>query len=64
MANRDVPPLQYGRVYRLANDFPHLEFEINGAISSPNEVKSHLSSHQNLKGELTLHIICLYALKN
>lgn len=50
MANRDVPPLQYARVYQLVKDFPHLEFEINGALSSPNDVKMHLSASEKLKG--------------
>lgn len=52
MANRDVPPLQYERVARLVDDFPHLEFEINGAISTPQAVKLHLSNTPNLKGNL------------
>jgi tRNA-dihydrouridine synthase A len=52
MANRDIPPLQYARVYRLVTDFPHLEFEINGAISSPEDVHFHLSSNIGLKGTL------------
>jgi tRNA-dihydrouridine synthase A len=30
--NREVPPLRYERVYRLKEDFPHLEFVINGGI--------------------------------
>ena len=53
MGNRDVPPLQYDRVVRLANDFPLLEFEINGAITSLNEVHQHLSNNVNLKGMKT-----------
>ena len=50
MANRDIPPLQYARVYQLITDFPHLEFEINGAISSPQEVHFHLSNNRGLRG--------------
>ena len=50
MANRDIPPLQYARVYKLVDDFPDLEFEINGAISSPTEVENHLSTKRRLKG--------------
>ena len=52
MANRDIPPLQYARVYQLIADFPHLEFEINGAISSPQEVHFHLSNNRGLRGTI------------
>ena len=52
MANRDIPPLQYARVYRLVTDFPHLEFEINGAISSPKDVQFHLSTNLGLRGTI------------
>ena len=30
--NREVPPLKYDYVYRLKQDFPHLEFVLNGGI--------------------------------
>ena len=30
--NREVPPLNYGFVYRLKRDFPSLEFVLNGGI--------------------------------
>src|SRR5690606_34750318 len=30
--NREVPPLQYDKVYRLNQDFPHLEIIINGGL--------------------------------
>lgn len=32
--NREVPPLQYDKVYQLKRDFPHLEIIINGGITS------------------------------
>ena len=32
--NRDVPPLDYGRVHRLKRDFPELEIVINGGLSA------------------------------
>ncbi len=32
--NRDVPPLNYARVLRLKQDFPHLEIILNGGILS------------------------------
>lgn len=60
MANRDVPPLQYERVARLVNDFPHLEFEINGAISTPQDVKLHLTNTPKLKGAIVfMYSICI-----
>lgn len=43
MDNRDVPPLQYDRVYQLVNDFPHLQFEVNGGFSSPEDVADQLA---------------------
>jgi len=41
--NREVPPLDYARVYRLKLDFPDLEIVINGGIGSLDEVERHLS---------------------
>ena len=32
--NREVPPLDYERVYQLKRDFPHLEIIINGGIKT------------------------------
>ena len=40
--NREVPPLRYDVVYRLKRDFPHLEFIINGGISSLDQAQEHL----------------------
>ncbi|MCH8553446.1 MAG: tRNA dihydrouridine(20/20a) synthase DusA [Natronospirillum sp.] len=39
--NRDVPPLDYDRVYQLKRDFPHLEIIINGGIQRP-DAAQHL----------------------
>ncbi|MCY4363399.1 MAG: tRNA dihydrouridine(20/20a) synthase DusA [Gammaproteobacteria bacterium] len=39
--NRTVPPLRYDLVYRLKQDFPHLEIIINGGITSLAEVHNH-----------------------
>jgi tRNA-dihydrouridine synthase A len=33
--NRNVPPLDYTRVYRLKADFPELEIVINGGLTAP-----------------------------
>jgi tRNA-dihydrouridine synthase A len=40
--NREVPPLNYPWVYRLKQDFPHLEIIINGGINSLDEAEAHL----------------------
>ena len=40
--NRTVPPLRYDLVYRLKQDFPHLEIIINGGITGLAEVHDHL----------------------
>ena len=40
--NREIPPLDYPRVYQLKRDFPHLTMSINGGIKSLDEAKAHL----------------------
>jgi len=40
--NRDVPPLRYGDVHRLKQDFPHLWIEINGGLTSLEQVRQQL----------------------
>jgi len=40
--NREIPPLIYENVYQLKQDFPHLEFIINGGIRSMDETVEHL----------------------
>jgi len=40
--NREIPPLDYERVYQLKRDFPHLTLSINGGIKSLAEAKAHL----------------------
>ena len=40
--NRDIPPLDYMRVYKIKNDFPALEISINGGIKTFAETKKHL----------------------
>ncbi len=42
--NREVPPLDYERVYQLKRDFPHLEIIINGGITTL-EQASELLTH-------------------
>ena len=41
--NREVPPLDYGRVYRLKAAHPELEIIINGGIASLDEAEAHLA---------------------
>jgi tRNA-dihydrouridine synthase A len=41
--NRDVPPLDYDRVYRLKQALPGLPVIINGGIGSLAEAKAHLA---------------------
>ncbi len=41
--NREIPPLNYERVYRLKRDFPQLEIIINGGILTLDEAHLHLS---------------------
>ncbi|WP_187312860.1 tRNA dihydrouridine(20/20a) synthase DusA [Candidatus Williamhamiltonella defendens] len=40
--NREIPPLDYPRVYQLKKDFPELNIVINGGISTLEEAKQHL----------------------
>lgn len=40
--NRNVPPLRYEDVYRLKQDFPRLEIEINGHVGSVADIRTHL----------------------
>jgi len=41
--NREIPPLDYDRVYRLKADYPALEVIINGGINSLQECQDHLN---------------------
>ncbi len=41
--NREIPPLDYERVYRLKQDFPDLEIVINGGVADLQEVRDHLA---------------------
>jgi tRNA-dihydrouridine synthase A len=40
--NRDIPPLDYDRVYRLKAAMPNVPVIINGGIASLSEAKAHL----------------------
>jgi tRNA-dihydrouridine synthase A len=41
--NRDIPPLDYGRVYRLKAAHPHLPIVLNGGVGSIEEASAHLA---------------------
>ncbi|WP_264480665.1 tRNA dihydrouridine(20/20a) synthase DusA [Psychrobacter sp. I-STPA6b] len=41
--NREIPPLRYDDVYRLKQEFPQLFIEINGGITTVDEIKQHLN---------------------
>ncbi len=40
--NREVPPLDYSRVYRLKEDYPQLEIIINGGLASEEQILAQL----------------------
>jgi tRNA-dihydrouridine synthase A len=40
--NRQIPPLQYQKVYQLKQDFPELEIIINGGIKTLSDSQQHL----------------------
>ena len=40
--NRDIPPLDYDRVYRLKRAWPNLHISINGGIASVEDAARHL----------------------
>jgi tRNA-dihydrouridine synthase A len=40
--NRDIPPLEYDRVYQLKRDFPQLHIDINGGIKTLEQAKLQL----------------------
>lgn len=41
--NRDIPPLDYGRVYRLKEKYPNVFIGINGGIANLDEAMVHLA---------------------
>lgn len=40
--NREVPPLDYARVYQLKCDYPQLTISLNGGVKTIDEIKHHL----------------------
>ncbi|RDS82848.1 tRNA dihydrouridine(20/20a) synthase DusA [Dyella monticola] len=41
--NREIPPLDYARVYRLKREFPQLVVVINGGITTVAAIREHLA---------------------
>ena len=41
--NREIPPLDYGRVHRLKKDFPQLEIVINGGLCTADSATAQLA---------------------
>lgn len=41
--NRNIPPLNYERVYQLKQDYPKIKFMLNGGVKSVGEIQHHLS---------------------
>jgi tRNA-dihydrouridine synthase A len=40
--NRDIPPLNYERVYQVKKDYPHLHIDINGGVQDLEQASQHL----------------------
>ncbi len=41
--NREIPPLDYGRVHRLKRDFPELHIILNGGLKTPEQAEAELA---------------------
>ncbi len=40
--NRNIPPLNYAFVYKLAQDFPQVKIHLNGGVKTLAEIKRHI----------------------
>ena len=40
--NREIPPIRYEEVYKLKEEYPNIEIEINGGIKTEEQIDSHL----------------------
>ena len=56
--NRKVPPLKYEYVYRLADQYPELNFVLNGGINSLSQVKEELDGNTSLAGVMVGRALC------
>jgi tRNA-dihydrouridine synthase A len=46
--NRQIPPLNYDRVFRLKQNFPHLNLILNGGLESPEQALMYLDTLQGV----------------
>ena len=46
--NREIPPLRYGVVANLTEDFPHFQFILNGGIETLAQAKQHLGQFSGI----------------
>ncbi len=53
--NREIPPLDYERVYQVKRDFNHLDISINGGIKTFEEANQHL---EHIDGVMIGREIC------
>lgn len=56
--NRDVPPLRYDWVEQIIEEFPHLNFILNGGIKSLEEGLSLMQKIPQLKGVMLGRAVC------
>jgi tRNA-dihydrouridine synthase A len=56
--NREIPPLDYERVYRLKREFPQLVVVINGGITTVAQVQAHLTQLDGVMlGRAAYHVL-------
>lgn len=53
--NRTIPPINYDFVYRIQQDFPKVNFVINGEIKTLEQIKAHI---QSVKGVMLGRLAC------
>ncbi|EKD77311.1 MAG: TIM-barrel protein, yjbN family, partial [uncultured bacterium] len=53
--NREIPPLQYDRVYRIKQLFPRLEIIMNGGIKTHAQVATEL---HRVDGAMVGRVVC------
>lgn len=56
--NRRIPPLKYDYVHRLADQYPDLNFVLNGGIHSLSQVREELDGNKSLAGVMVGRALC------
>ena len=56
--NRQVPPLRYNLIHRLAADFPALRFSLNGGLDTYETFDGHLGGGSALAGVMVGRAVC------